>query len=293
MADGDLEPALSRYAVVSSDTFSHYAFYAPLTCAVLAARCWTPLLLLVGTKESWLEGGRNRLIYNKCLEAGARVCFLGDFPGHRAATVAQVSRLFAHALVEDDDYLITSDIDMWPVGDWVGGGRDSQKAFQLYFSNAHDEGRVHFPMCYVGGTSSSWRAVLQGGEARDLAHALELCRTRPIVLPNVHLVGTEEIPLDIWNFDETYFGECLSTWSGFPTNCQMISRDFAKHGERRLDRSSWKDVTSLDGYADVHLLRPGYAPANWARVRQVFSLALPDKLAWADAYHADILRGGA
>ncbi len=285
---------MTRYAVLSSDKNALYSFFAPLTCAVWRARGYTPLLLLLGGEGAWVCDRFLRVVYEHCIAAGAKIVFLGDHPGHRPATVAQVSRLFAFLHAFLDDYLITSDIDMWPVGEWVGGAIDDTKALQLYYANAHDdEGRVHYPMCYLGGTAATWRKIMLGGSVLTLDGALELAAARPPSEKNknvVHRVGNDDIPLDLWNFDETYFGECLSRWEGYPSRCQMIARDMERLGEKRIDRSAWEDVRSLAEYADAHLPRPGFTANQWPRVRRLFSMILPDQARWAGRYH-DALTG--
>lgn len=274
-----------KYAVIATNTNPAYAFYVPLTAAMWQAQGFTPLVLFVGTPVAWTDK-RAWLALNQCFDTNAWVRFMGDFPGHRTATVAQVARLFAFHAALPADYFLTSDVDMWPVGPWVGGAPE-EKAVQLYFSNAHaGDDKVHFPMCYVGARGETWHEIMKCGDAHDLKSALALCSSRPPLTAQVHKIGNEIIPLDTWNFDETYFGECLSKWPGYPSQCQFIPRDFAKAGERRLDRSGWREVDSLEGYADVHLPRPGYIDANWPSVRRVFGLVLPDKLAWADDYRA-------
>lgn len=281
---------MTDYAVISSDAYSNYSFYAPLTAAVWRARGYTPLLLLVGDEKRWNDDPRLRIIADKSAHAGAVICFLGEHPQHRPATVAQLSRLYACALsstLTADDYLLTSDVDMWPLGSWVGGGRDPSKAFQLYYANAYPDRTNKFPICYIGARVRSWLEVMLS--RASFYQALNLCAARPATPENAgifHRIRDEDIPLDVWTFDETYFGECLSAWSGFPANCQMIDRDMRRDGERRLDRAGWVDISALNGYADAHLLRPGYSAENWSRVRRLFRLLFPDRLAWADAYHA-------
>lgn len=282
-----------NYAVISSDRNQLYAFYAPLTAAVWRNRGWQVFMLLVGEEDDWLDDPRSKLVYEKCLEANARVHFISAYPGHRTSTVAQVSRLYAHLLpkVAPDDYLMTSDVDMWPLGPWVGGTRDSSKAFQLYFSNAYaDADKVHFPMCYVGAQACFWKEAMDSSVSMDmkdaLGKALNLCKKQYTSSEAYHRNG-EYVPLDVWNFDETYFGEQLSALGGWKDRCQFIERDMSLAGERRIDRSNWIDAASVDGYADAHLFRPGFTPDNWSRASWLFQLAVTDQdqVAWAESYH--------
>ncbi len=296
--------------VLSSDEHSSYAFYAPLTCAVWRRTGYLPTLLLVGEESVWRGRADLRLALEASLAAGAEVHFVDSHPGYRTATVAQVSRLFASALptVEPGDYLLTSDIDMWPVGPWVGGGRDPLKDFQIYYANAYpDIEHVQYPICYLGAKARTWRKVVFASSENLLA----------VVAPAFFLPGrdtlrdgviaalreldrvlrstpSENVALRTWDFDERHFGGCLSAWRGYQHNwsktlgydnrCQLIDRDTLRDGERRLDRPSWPIVAgqvvhpdALRPYADAHLPRPGFSDANWPRVRPLLKALLAEE----------------
>ena len=282
-----------NYVVLSSNGSSIYGFYAPLTCAVWRARGYFPLLLLTEDAALWEGEPRGRLIREYCGAQGVYMSHSGGLLSG-SATRAQVSRLFAYQVprLAPDDYLLTSDIDMWPIGPWVGGSRDAGKALQIYYANAYEKtGRVHFPMCYLGATQKTWAEIMTAGPARDLDEAVKLCRHRPGRPENaglVHLVpgSREAIPLDIWDFDESYFGECLRAWPGYPDACQLIPRDMRRPGERRIDRSAWSQPLSLEPYADAHLLRPGHDRAHWQALRALFIRLVPEFATFADEYYA-------
>lgn len=263
--------------VLSSDLNSMYSFFAPLSTLLWTLRGYRPILFLVGTASKWHADAQARLALEHSREVGAEIYFVPEVEGVRTSTVAQIVRCVASALrhVDDQDYLLTSDIDMFPLGPWVGGNRDTSRSFQIYFSNAYSD-PVHWPISYLGGKAKAWREMM-GCERGQLEKAL--------------YQALEHAPKDevgAWNWDEKYVSRKIADWREFP-NVQMIDRTFVK-GEWRLDRSGWDEGWnhlngSLDGVADAHLPRPGY-DENWSRIRPILECVLsPDRLKWADAYH--------
>ncbi len=269
----------SRHVVLSCDDHENYSFFAPLTSFMFVEAGFHPIVFLVGTESAWLSHPRKKLV--------VEVTVATDGSGNATSTAAQVVRLYASALdLPVHDYLLTSDVDMWPVGSWVGSQCDESKDFQIYFSNAYEgakETYVHYPMCYVGGRVAAWREVMgiHGDLRESLAAALATCRqvTADPSFPESSY-GRE------WNFDEWWFGKKLSEWSGYPDRCQKIPREMERFLQRRMDRSAWPAVPMFEGVADAHLLRPGFTDAHWPRIRPLLQYVLnKDDLRWTDAYH--------
>ncbi len=266
---------------LSTDGNPSYSFYAPLTALLWQRRGWSPLVLVGRDGHTSLK-----IIDDSLRLLGAHVVHLYAHEHAASSTTAQVARLFAASAdrVRDNDYLLTSDIDMWPIGSWVGGDRDEHKDLQVYFANANPKPNytpLRFPLCYVGGSAHTWRDIMKVSDDASVQYgldrALDDCRLwRPIELSEAEWA---------WSFDEIYLGRKIAAWSGYPDRCQRIDRDMSVHGQRRLDRSSWNVPASLDGIADAHLPRPGYTDKGWACVRPLFAKLVDARdLAWADSY---------
>ena len=96
-----------------------------------------------------------------------------------------------------------------------------------------------------------------------------------------------------WNYDERLLGGMVAAWLGDLGRDRVheIPRTFVE-GEWRIDRSDWEGALakaeergSLAGFADAHLLRPGYTEENWPRVRRLLRMALcSEDIAWVDDY---------
>lgn len=274
--------------VLGCDTHEAYSFFIPLTVRMWCGLGFQPLVLLAGTADDWHARPRLRLALVKAREMGARIHFLGNFDSsYSTSTIAQLARLFGSAApgVRDDDYLLTSDMDMWPIGDWVTK-RDDSRAVQLYYANAYDHERnypapAHYPICYIGMKAKTWRTMMAIFKENGLRSGLEQVidyarRSRP--------EGTRESDW-YWNFDEIHFGRQIANWPGYPAECELIRRDFAQPGQGRIDRSNWQITGSLDDIADAHLLRPGFTDENWPRLRPLLAhMSTGRWLDWADEY---------
>jgi hypothetical protein len=94
-------------------------------------------------------------------------------PVHSDATVSQVARLYAGMLnysTGPDTYLLTCDIDMWPVSYSHFHNKDPKKSVFLDYANAyaHNKNEVMYPICYIGANVRTWQEIMQysQGDAR-------------------------------------------------------------------------------------------------------------------------------
>lgn len=290
--------------VLACDVNPSYAFTIPIACLAWSVRGYRPLLLLVGEPSEWLDVRHLRLAVHRAREVGAEIYWLGNFSGSRSSTAAQCSRIFAASApgIADDDFLTTSDVDMLPVGPWVGGGVDEKKALHLWYSNAYaGSSYVHFPMCFVGAKAKVWREI-----AGCLAHGERAGGFRPIALVEALEECLQSAPQDndgAWNHDERWLGNRIEKWAltSERLSIQEIPRTFVE-GEWRIDRSTWMDdvggmLGTLAGVADAHLPRPCFmadwdaaAPNRWSSVRPLFELLFSgEHMKWVDDYRAEWL----
>lgn len=259
-----------KFVVLASDDNPDYSFYAPLTCAAWMKHGFHPILLLVGTSAQWRATPREQLVVDTARRYGAHVAFTGSYSANATATVAQLARIYGCAVpgVADDAYLLTSDVDMWPMGPWVGHQAYESGTVQLYNGAAYDQStHPQYPMCYVGADAVTWRGLVVA--ERTLCDSLEYGLTA--MRRKLATCPPAELKERTWDWDERYLGQLIARWELFvPGRKQVIPRNMAVYGQRRLDRSYWHVPPTLDGYADCHLPRPGFSKANWWSVRTVF-----------------------
>jgi len=269
-----------RYAVIGCNANEAYSFFLPMVAALWHRLDHTLLAILVD-EPAWSTSA-HQLELAHLRSAGARIAWAPAHPRERTATVAQVTRLFAALLpgVASTDQLLTTDVDTWPLGTWIG---NASGELQLYNANLYPPDPLwptpaHFPMCYVSGAAAVWRELMGGTDFEAaLRAALDSCQAGkpPSVDPHVWA----------WCLDERILSERVTRWSGYPDRCALITRDWQRHGERHVDRYRFEVPADLVGFADAHLRRPGFTEEHWPALRALLALALGESAAahW-DAY---------
>ena len=131
---------MNRYVVLGVNENPKYLYYIPLVI-------W-----------AWRRIGFEPIMFHN-----AGICFPYDFAGYelqpingyKSETLAQVSRLYGACCVDDDSYLVTSDIDMLPL---------DKNLFHYEGHRVLTIGRdltdYHYPICYVGARQYVWKAVM-------------------------------------------------------------------------------------------------------------------------------------
>ena len=259
----------ARRAVFSCDLNQDYAFYLPLTSILWRSLIgYHPVALLVGDAAGWSEGPCG-VAARECRSVGCEVRFVQPAEGHRTSTVAQMCRMFAAALpYEEDRYLLTSDVDMWPLRREFFTAVPWESSAHLYYTPA-----PQYPICYIGASVKSWREIV-GIEELNISKQVQRCLDEGL--------GVDDDSWQAWIFDEVWLGPRIQAWSGFP-QATLASR----HGGPpvdRIDRSCWRAWKPED--SDAHMLRPGYTEENWSRVRELFIQLMPDLEDWVDDYRS-------
>jgi hypothetical protein len=254
---------MRRIAVTSATLDPTYAFFAPLTALAWRRVGFEALVYLVGAEAEWLADRRGALALGAARRF-AEVIFVPRCAGAADSTLSQVVRLCAPD-GSGDDYLLASDVDLWPLGRGWLERADPQREFHVFNADAYGIDPPRFPMCYLAGRRAAWRAAFGGG-----ALAEQLAR-----IP-WHADGD-------WHFDERFATARLRALPGFEHRCQLLPRIPSS----RLDRAAWDCPASLEGLVDAHLPRPGFVEPHWGEIEALLrQLLQPEDLAWAIAYRA-------
>lgn len=234
------EISMSRkFIVVSHDNNKDYSFFAPIV-----EWAWKELSWEVITLDA------NRIIKDSN----------GLLNKYSSSLISQCSRLFAAQLfyLNEDDYLLTSDIDMLPLGEFNHYFKYNPDVITSFGRDLTD---YHYPICYIGMKVKKWREVMKlngltiiAGLERDLS-AYE----------------------NKWTTDQDIITERLANYE-----VEIIPRGINNIGlaNGRLDRSGW---ITPEKRIDCHALRPGYSPENWNKIKETLekSFSYPD---WIDDY---------
>lgn len=193
---------------------------------------------------------------------------------NREPTYFQCSRLFAAAdyLIEDNEQIITTDVDMAVFGDYL---IKESSVINIYGSDLVPKGQ--FPICYIKMTAKNWREVMKiNGRSHQecLSELLD-----PIKGENMR--GTH------WSKDQETIHDSILT-----SGKEFLEHKRTSNGTgiatRRADRDGWKISNNI---IDSHLPRPGHTDENFSRILLLFSTIYPnDDFNWMIKYREQYLK---
>lgn len=265
------------YVVIGCSPSQPYDFLLPLTARLWRDRIgFEPILVLTGSPAAWAV----RPVLPELTDF--RCVMTGDLPGFRGGTVAQSSRQHIAALpwLQPDDFVLTSDADLWPISSAYYAQRDPAKAATFWYANAYNY--EHHCTCHIGMSVARWRAFmgLTPGNLRD-----QLLRTlQRDLAPQQTGLDASASGWKAWNFDEHNTSALLRRQSWYPAECQMIERQ-GQPPKDRIDRTAWPETPAIDGMVDAHLRSSCFIDEHWRSVSPLWRQLHPDH-AWAEDYRA-------
>lgn len=278
---GQSEPVTpAKRVILSATPDPSYSFFVPFAVELWRRIDFKPTLFLVGTEADWMVEPY-RLVLNRARRNGAEIHFTPRLEGYRDSTIAQVVRLCAGGIDEDEfkdhQYAITADIDIWPLkGSWF----QSDAPLTSWYWNAHGTGpRPHRPMCFLQATGAIWRALVPTPTPAGILTTL-----------------AKETDWDTaWNFDEAFISNQIADFEAAGGPVKNIDR-FGAPPKDRIDRSNWPRGRAWEAMVerdavDAHLLRPAHTEDNWPEIRGLFKKIAPGCETWLDQYHADFVAG--
>ena len=261
------------YVAIGCSHMQPYDYLLPFTVRLWKERIGMDVILLLsGDPQEWLR----RPVFNELDED--ECYFVGEIEGFDAGTVAQSARQHVAAMewLKEDDYIISSDSDLWPIKkDFYWGFDESPMTF--WYANAYLY--ENHCTCHMGATVKTWRDVM-GLKAGSLSAQLKDTFARKLA-PKQEGLNPGDAGWQAWNFDEWNTSEVLRQQEWYPDQCKMIER-VGQPPNDRIDRSNWRDLKPDD--VDAHLLRPSHDDENWPLVRKLWAELMPDHVEWADAY---------
>lgn len=254
---------LKKKAIISSDCNMTYCFFAPITSILWnKVAGYGTMVFACGERNKYLD-----LAMNKAREIGADVFDIKSIPGYTDQNISQACRLFASCVqVPADTYLLTGDIDMWPLSKKYFEQQNTSKEVHLFGSNTSNH--TKYPICYIGMLAETWRKIMQLNVNETLEHNIESKL-------DIYLKKNPSSD-DGWYFDEKFFAQMLKQWDGYPNKCHMIERHW-QNGvlQGRIDRSKWIFNNKTPFLVDSHVLRPGFSDENWPRLLRILNVFLP------------------
>jgi hypothetical protein len=267
---------MTHYVVFSSNQVQAYEFMAPI-----AAMCWQsrtefkPVCMLTQTREHW-DTPSSRVVVDMLDRLGVQKHYVGMISEpYRTSVQAQASRQHAPQLkcFQPEDYIMTMDVDALPVnGAWFSNVDWSKPCHARNASAWQYRWLTTFGF---GATVAAWREFM-GYEASG-----EIATTFQKNL-DIDLTSERDTMLE-WYFDEFLWMSRIKASRFYPDLCQFIERDT---NVDRIDRGRWpKNLASLNGYIDVHAVRPAFNPENWSSFKRILELLIPNRMEDVCQYH--------
>ncbi len=170
---------------------------------------------------------------------------LARIDGYQDETIVQVARLYAACLnLQDDDYIMTGDVDMIPLSDYW------KPDYNVLTVWGHDlTEHNHYPICYIGAPRKEWKRIMMLESNWEL---LENMTDDLNVLPNAR---TESDPVKRWVVDQDLITHRIGRYKGIVNS---VPRGTLPSGYPigRVDRSSW--TLNHPVLIDCHLMRGIY-----------------------------------
>ncbi len=228
-------------AIVSSDANPNYLEFWPLVAHAWKKMAIQPTLILIAGPEVVVD------------ETVGDVIRFEPIPGIPTSLQAQVIRLLAPALFEDDICII-SDIDMIPVDrDYFvkSAAPIPSDCFLVYRIIPDAWKRVS--MCYNAGKGHLFKEIFGINSADDIAYSI-----RQWAHKNLGYIT-----------DERMFYEYLMKWPRYKTHCKRLNHNNIK----RLDKTKWiYKLNEIAGnYIDIHC--PGPYQTRKAEIDLIMKMA--------------------
>ena len=269
------------HVVIGCSTQHDYDFPLPLTALLWRDRIghW-PVLLLARDQAHWRSIPRSSTVLDAIKELGFEHHFIGIIDEFSDGTCAQSARQHVAAIpTPDDQYILLSDADLWPIRREFYHQHDRSKYVTFWYANAY--GYENHCSCHMGARAVVWREVMELKADGNLTIQLRQTLEREL-RPRMEGKTPSEAGWEAWNFDEWNTSRRFREFPWYPDGCQMIERHGAPPVDR-IDRSNWAGE-NISGMVDCHMLRPAQQDGNWGRVLSLFRNLLPGRVAWAQAY---------
>lgn len=291
----------------------NYAFYLPLTVLAWKRQLFASVVILVGDRNQWLHQPVLSFIVHCLLELGSIVILL-PCQQHLAALVGQVSRLFASVLLPThfaDEYLLTSDADLWPLDSrkfLLNGSKVILYQPSLYnFTSLHGNSIPMIQLSGIGMTSRTWSDVMEFANFRQFQQP-PLSSVTPILdylvteFGDSVLTGVTARGGRNWFTDQHLASFRINQWLSHHhvknvSRVHVITRDPRRD---RVDRCAWPSndtMASSDDFlrdkVDVHLLNNGFLGNNWKDILPLLRLMYGPasaEMRWCVNYHVTFTR---
>lgn len=263
-----------KRVIISTNDNPNYFFFLPLVVAAWKVLGFSVTCIVVSEKQS--RELKKAITKAQKIDKDFKAYYI-ESPKFRTGSVAQISRLYGFLLSDNyDEYIITSDIDMIPMGDFFTK-LDIEKCT---FVGKDLTGGSQYPICYIGMKAIDWYAYMQVEYGTGFETALneELERW-------THQLKSEDF-YTYWDIDQrisTRQANRLEKRS--PEKFVNIDRGFEKGlAANRVDRAKFSWIPGVQ-YIDMHA-EHGIQddPEKLSRLKSCLYQCTEIDISWLDAY---------
>lgn len=279
-----------------------YVFNLPLTALAWQRIGFRSVVLIIGSRCEWENDPTLSYILMHLEARLASVIFIISPLEHRSK-LSQTGRAFAVNLPQfpgkDNDYLITSDSDLWPLRKEHYVRPRHMDVVLVHskccgFFQMNNKSYPMYPMSNIGASVSTWRQVMNDNHsiAYDAETILDYLED---VLGEMSR-GPLVVGKETWYMDQRVTSIRLTEWmeKHGDSSLYRVSDD----GFSRLDRNSWDAATmSQENFTlkfDAHLPVKIYLPGNWNNnIRPLINLMYGKEswqAKWCDEYASEFLK---
>ena len=279
----------SKYAVISSSTPRNlsnvndynYAFDLPLTVVSWQRLGFKSIVLLTGSTDVWVEHSILGLIHSYLKDLGAKIVFIEGNDKNKVM-LSQTSRLFAACLsdLDLDDYIITSDSDLWPINGEKFVLPKNKELLSTYaeccsdFRHKGEKFRM-LPLSSIGATVKTWRDIMFNDN--NSTCSFDAIKNSSNILSyfakefgKIVFEPVSKGVNDGWYLDQHMASIRIEQWIRRRNDTSMLefaTRDIKRD---RLDRSRWHP-RNLRSLTDTHLLTSLYKTGAWLKLQPVLT----------------------
>jgi hypothetical protein len=268
---------MKKYAITAVNDNSDYLFFAPIWSGFWKKMGYEPYIITISKDIS-----KNVLdiVEQYTTQMGGTMRHLEYIEGYKTSTIAQVSRLYASAdpMFNDEDYLITDDIDKFVVSKPWFNQQDYNKSIHIF--DLDETNYTRLKIGYIGMKAYLWKEIMNISDS-TLHESVEKCLTKNLPRrsdwDSAKVLTQSEKEIDQgWNLDELLLTRGVFSSGYYPEKCQIITRGANHLGLRngRIDRTFWKQTFMQylsTRIIDVHLHRDPYEEDIWKDIKLIMT----------------------
>ena len=250
-----------RRVAIAVDTYNYfYAWYAPITAMIWANMDWIPVVAFVETKST-PPGPLHHFIMKQVEAAGGEVIRLSnnlEESRYLSSMVVSTSRAaLAASDWPENDYVLMSDVDIWPLDRQIFD-RETSFPASIHVFDRHTI--KMYSACYIGMNVRTWREVIGYRKGDDIIQIVASLRD--------FMTRGSMTKWQQWFVDQKSITRKIHEWHGYPKQVHFYEkRDRSKD---RLDRTA-RQLTEKESlpskYMDYHGVRPGFTAKNWKHIK--------------------------